>query len=59
MKITYTPRHAAARCATCPARAESPADSVFRLCARCADQRFPGSDLEAYARLFEAYAYAR
>lgn len=55
----YTPRHTAQRCATCPAWAESPHASVFRLCASCANARFPGADVDAYARLVSAYGYTR
>jgi len=57
--MIHYPTPAPARCLTCTAPAESPKASVFQLCARCADARYPGSDSAAYAHLVTAYGYPR
>lgn len=46
-------------CKRCPDQAEAPEVSRFQLCESCAEDVFPGSDADAYARLVTAYGYPR
>lgn len=38
-------------------RAEKPSESVVKLCARCAREVCPGSDVDAYRALVDKYGW--